>query len=121
MSFGVTVTTRPVTGGIVRVWPMCRSFLFLRSFAHQTVIIETSNLAAMPTSVSPGFTRYVRSRSLPSSIAVSTAIGLSSVPSSRNGPSTASVLPSGTTLPESPPVWSPTTPTELPGPALTLW
>ena len=56
VSFGVTVTTRPVTGGIVSVWPMCRSFLFLRSFAHQTVIIETSNLDAIPTSVSPGLT-----------------------------------------------------------------
>src|SRR6478672_1325502 len=45
-----------------------------------------SNLLAMVASVSPDLTLYVRSRSLPSGTEVSTATGLSSVPSSRNGP-----------------------------------
>ena len=42
----------------------------------------------MPARVSPALTLYVRTRSLPSGTVVSTATGLSSVPSSRNGPST---------------------------------
>ena len=48
MSSAVTVTTRPVTGGIESSWPMCRSSLDLRSLAHQMVIIETPNLRGDP-------------------------------------------------------------------------
>ena len=94
VSVGPTVTTTPVTGGIVRVWPMWRSAFDLRLFAHQTVIIETPNLLAMPVSVSPDRTLYVRIRPLPSATVVSTATGLRIVPSSRNAPdrATASVV-----------------------------
>src|SRR4051812_39380505 len=57
VSLAPTVTTTPLTGGIVRIWPMWRSSLARRWLAHQTVIIVTSNLRAMPVSVSPDRTR----------------------------------------------------------------
>ena len=53
MSVGPTVTTTPLTGGIVRVWPTWSSDLEVRLLAHHTVIIETPNLRAMPVRVSP--------------------------------------------------------------------
>ena len=53
VSLEPTVTTTPLTGGIVRVWPMWRSSLWRSLFAHHTVIIETPNLRAIPVSVSP--------------------------------------------------------------------
>ena len=56
VSDALTVRTRPVTGGMVRVWPRWRSSLDLRLFAHHRVIIETPNLEAMPVSVSPDLT-----------------------------------------------------------------
>ena len=56
VSVALTVTTRPVTGGILSTWPILRSSLDLSSFAHHTVIIETSNLLAIATSVSPDLT-----------------------------------------------------------------
>ncbi len=56
VSFEVTVTTSPLIGGIVRTWPRWSSSLESSLFAHHNVIIETSNLSAMPVSVSPDFT-----------------------------------------------------------------
>src|SRR3954454_25214054 len=87
VSVGGTVTMRPVTGGIRSGRPALTSF-DLRSFAHQTDIIETPNFEAMAASVSPLATLYSRTRPLPSGTVVSTATGLTKVPSSMNGPST---------------------------------
>ena len=83
-----TSTTRPLTGGITRTWPILRSFFDFSLFAHQMVIIETPVLPAIPVSVSPGRTLYVRSWSRPSSTVVSTTTGLRRVPSARNWPAT---------------------------------
>src|SRR6266576_3634741 len=48
VSVAATVTIRPVTGGMRSCWPLWRSVLDLRLFAHQTDIIETRYLPAMP-------------------------------------------------------------------------
>ena len=56
MSVGLTVTIRPVTGGMRRTWPALMSFLDLRLLAHATDIIETRYLVAMAGSVSPDLT-----------------------------------------------------------------
>ena len=56
MSVGLTVTIRPVTGGMRSTWPALMSFLDFRLLAHATDIIETRYLVAMPGSVSPALT-----------------------------------------------------------------
>ena len=53
VSPALTVTTRPLTGGITSTWPTLRSSFDLSLFAHQIVIIETPVRLAIPVSVSP--------------------------------------------------------------------
>ncbi len=79
----------PVTGGMRSVSPFLKSVFDFRLLAHTMVIGETLNLVAMSPSLSPFLTLYFWTRPLPSGTVVSTAIGLTSVPSSMNGPSTA--------------------------------
>ena len=82
----------PVTGGMRSVSPFLKSVFDFRLLAHTMVIGETLNWVAMSPSLSPFLTLYFWTRPLPSGTVVSTAIGLTSVPSSMNGPSTAAAL-----------------------------
>ena len=90
----LTFTTRPLTGGIVSFWPG-RSLIDVSLLAQKMVALSTLYFLLRLASVSPDLTLCLRSRSLPSGTVVSTDTGLSSVPSSRNGPLIASSRAAG--------------------------
>ena len=93
VSVAATLTMSPVTGGMRRCLPFLKSVFDLRSLAHTIVIGRDAGTGwRCRPSVSPFLTLYFWTRPLPSGTVVSTAIGLTSVPSSMNGPSTAAAL-----------------------------
>ena len=94
VSVDLTFTTRPLTGGIVSFWPG-RSLIDVSLLAQKIVALSTLYFLLRLASVSPALTLCLRSRSLPSGTVVSTDTGLSSVPSSRNGPLIASSRAAG--------------------------
>ena len=94
VSVDLTFTTRPLTGGIVSFWPG-RSLIDVSLLAQKMVALSTLYFLLRLASVSPDLTLCLRSRSLPSGTVVSTDTGLSSVPSSRNGPLIASSRAAG--------------------------
>ena len=61
VSPALTMWTVPSTGGMTSFWPTLRSSFDLRWLAHHRVIIDTPKWRAIPVSVSPDRTRYVRS------------------------------------------------------------
>src|SRR5439155_6717203 len=79
--------------------------------AQRIVLTDTPKRWAIPVSVSPARTLYFLSRPLPSAIEVLTAIGLTSVPSWRNGPRIAPAL--GSRPLRGPPSCSPVSPMRL--------
>ena len=87
VSVAATVTMRPVTGGMRSVWPIL-SLLGLEVVRPPDGHHRDAELVGDPDERVAGLDLVGPTRSLPSGTVVSTATGLTSVPSSRNGPST---------------------------------